>query len=85
MEKYVKTYIDVIVKMRTDGSMLPLCLIWDGREYGIDKVKDIRIATADHVGGLAMRYVCLVEGREKLLFLEEKPLRWFVEKYIVSF
>ena len=31
--KYVKTYVDVLVKMRTDGTFIPVKVLWDEREF----------------------------------------------------
>ena len=40
--KYVKTYVDVLVKMRTDGTFIPVKVMWDNREFEIDSVVKMR-------------------------------------------
>lgn len=42
--KYVKTYVDVLVKMRTDGTFIPVKVMWDDREFEIDSIVKILMA-----------------------------------------
>ncbi len=84
--KYVKTYIDVIVKMRADGVNIPVKVIWDDQEFEVDKVLRISQSPPLHVGSVSsIRHTVLINGKEKELFLEEYPRRWFIEKKIIQF
>ena len=75
----MKQYISVTAIFDEDGNLLPLSVTWfDGRNFPIDKVTDIRYAASLKAGGAGIRYTCMIGGREKYLFLEEN--RWFVEQ-----
>ncbi len=84
----LKVYVPVIVDFREDGVMLPRWIIWeDGREYKIDRVADIRQATAMRAGGQGDRYTIYVKGKQSHLFFERSASlsgnnigRWFVER-----
>lgn len=83
---YVKTYVDVIVRMRTDGSLFPIKIVWEGVEHKIDKVIKISTEPPRYVGaGVTIKHTCLMDGKEKELFLEDCPRRWFVEKRVIQF
>ncbi len=61
--------------------MRPVCLVWeDGRRFTVDRVKHVQRAPARVNAVLPVRYTCIVEGRERMLYFEEDELRWFVEK-----
>lgn len=84
--QYVKTYIDVVVRTRTDGTYIPIKVIWDGREFEIDTVTRISQSQPPHVGGnVAIRYSVKMAGKEKDLFLEDRPRRWFIEKPVIQY
>ena len=80
--------MQVKVDFRADGIMLPRTIIWeDGHEYEIDKVTDIRQATAMRAGGQGDRYTIIVHGYQSYLFFERSSNqtgcrigRWFVER-----
>lgn len=73
-----KKYVEVIAKFSEGNEILPLCVMWDdGREFGIDKVIDIRRAASLKAGGTGIRYTCRIQGKERYLWLEEN--KWFVE------
>lgn len=83
---YVKTYIDVIVKMRTDGAYIPVKVLWEDREFEVDKVIRISQSPPQYVGaGPTIKHTVLIGGKEKNLYLEENPRRWFIEKPIIQF
>lgn len=83
---YVKTYVDVVVRMRSDGSSLPIKILWDGTEYKVDKVLRITTRPPKYVGaGVTICHTCMVGGQERDLFLEDCPRRWFIEKRVVQF
>lgn len=78
MEFLKKVYVEVIARFNKDGTIFPLSLTWvDGTVYEITKIKDIRPAASYKTGGVGIRYVCLIGGKEANLFLEEN--KWFVE------
>ena len=71
-------YVDVVSKMRSDGTILPLKIIWeDGKEYVVDKVQCIKKAASLKAGGCGIRYTCIISGQQRFLFLED--YKWFVE------
>lgn len=84
---YIRQYVNVRVDFNDEGIMLPRSILWsDGREYPIDRVKDIRSAPAQKAGGQGDRYTVMVAGQERFLFFEhnadygnERIGRWFVE------
>ena len=86
--KYVKVYVEVIVKVNADGSIRPLMLIWeDGEKFEIDRILDIRQAPALKAGGQGDRYTIMVQGKQSYLFFERSTNltgnvigRWFVER-----
>ena len=75
-----KVYVEVIADFRPDGSIQPLCVIWEaGRRFEIDRVTDRRRAASLKAGGTGWRYTCMICGRPHYLFYEESN-RWFVER-----
>ncbi len=76
MELY-KRYVDVVLLQRRSGQIEPLYLCWDnGRKYRIDKILEVS-RRASPVGGCGIRYVCLIRGQRRNLFLEKD--KWFIE------
>lgn len=79
MEQSPKVYVAVNARFDTEGRILPLSITWeDGREYGIDRVLDIRRAASLKAGGAGIRYCIKIGHTETNLFLEEN--KWFVER-----
>ena len=84
---YKKQFIDVRVDFSAEGAMSPRSIIWtDGREYPVDRVKDVRPAPALKAGGMGDRYTIDIGGHERYLFFEHNPEpfqaligKWFVE------
>ena len=84
----LKVYVSVNVFFSETGQMFPRSLVWeDGREYEIDRVKNIRPAPAEKAGGQGDRYTIIVNGHESYIFFEHNPEyghrdvgRWFVER-----
>ena len=71
--------LNIMVEHRKDGLALPKTIIWeDGRTFDIDRVLDIRKAAATKCGGIGMRYICRIIGREYKIFDEDG--KWFIEK-----
>jgi hypothetical protein len=74
-----KRYVDVILKQTRNGKSLPLYICWDnGIEYKIDRIISTE-KRASQVGGCGLRYVCMIQGAQRNLFLEKD--RWFIESY----
>ncbi|MGI6137150.1 MAG: hypothetical protein GX959_02055 [Clostridiales bacterium] len=87
MVRFVKTYVDVIVRMRTDGTLIPISVIWEGQTYDVDGVLQIIEARSQKVPSTVgtIKYVCRIQGQDKEMFLEDYPRRWFVEKPVIQF
>ena len=84
----IKVYVDVEVYFRKDGVMLPHQITWEnGHKYEIDRVSDIRQASAAKAGGQGDRYTIWINGQQSYLFFERNSSlagnnigRWFVER-----
>ena len=75
----MKINLEVNADFDLDGNIRPRAITWeDGRVYEIDRVLDIRRAASLKAGGVGMRYICRIRGKEVRLFNEEG--RWFMEK-----
>ncbi|MCR4597479.1 MAG: hypothetical protein K5678_00430 [Acetatifactor sp.] len=75
-----KIYVDVKAKFSKDGKLTPTSIVWtDGREYEIQRVKDICRAASLRAGGAGIRYTCIISGRESHLYYEDNNM-WFVER-----
>lgn len=62
-----------------EGNIRPRAITWeDGRVFEIDRVLDTRRAASLKAGGVGMRYICRIRGKEVKLFNEEG--HWFMEK-----
>ena len=73
-----KTFVKVTAEHDIDGKTKPLALTWtNGKQYGIDRVTDVRQAPSLRGGGLGIRYTVKVRGKEVYLFEDEGI--WFVE------
>lgn len=80
MERRSKVYVKVRADFLPDGTILPRKLEWeDGRVFLVDRVRDIRPAASLKAGGAGLRYLCVIQGKETYLFLENNTA-WFVEK-----
>ena len=86
----IKVYVAVEVYFNSDGVMLPLQITWeDGHKYEIDRVSDIRQASAMKAGGQGDRYTVWINGQQSYLYFERNPPlagnnlgRWFVERKV---
>ncbi|CAK7087470.1 MAG: hypothetical protein ENTB_04229 [Enterocloster aldenensis] len=78
-QKVEKKYVRVKAEFTPEGNLVPLCVVWDdGRKFEIDRVKQCDRAASRKAGGVGLRYVCLIRGREAVLYYEEN-YKWFVE------
>ena len=75
----MKINLEVNADFDLDGNIRPRAITWeDGRVYEIDRVLDVRRAASLKAGGVGMRYICRIRGKEVRLFNEE--VHWFMEK-----
>lgn len=73
-----KKYIDVTASFDTLGNITPLYITWEnGKRFDIDRIIEVRAAASTKAGGAGVRYVCMICGHLRALFLEED--KWFVE------
>ena len=88
LDHTIKTYVQVDVEFDDNGIMRPRRILWeDGRYFEIDKVLDIRSASAAKAGGQGDRYTIRLSGQTTFLFFEHNTDygssvlgRWFVER-----
>ena len=81
--KREKKYVEVTAAFLAHGRLRPLYIKWDdGREFHIDKIKDIRRASSS-VGDVGIRYTVLIWGKVCYLFYEEN-YKWFVEQKVAG-
>lgn len=90
-KRCVKHYVDVIMRLRDDGRIVPLSVCWDdGRTFHIDHVVDGPIANAPFgAQDKTLRYTVQIGRRRTCLFLEchagqgapgaGSSMRWYVE------
>ena len=75
----VKINLEVNADFDLEGNIRPRSITWeDGRVYEIDRVLDARRAPSLKAGGVGMRYICRIRGKNVSLFNEEG--HWFMEK-----
>ena len=72
-----KHYTDVKVLFDREGNITPLSMTYDDREFGVDRITDVRPAASLKSGGAGIRYTCYIDGKKTYLFLEEN--KWFYE------
>lgn len=72
-----KHYTEVKALFDKEGKIMPLSMTYNGCEYEIDSVTDIRPAASLKSGGAGIRYTCMVDGKPTYLFLEDT--KWFYE------
>ena len=74
-----KIELNIIVQHFPDGKAIPKTIIWeDGRRFSIDRILDIRKAAALKCGGVGIRYICRICGKEVPIFEEDGV--WFIEQ-----
>ena len=79
--KYKKVYVEMITSAKPDGKVEPLMMIWDDginrQKFEIDKIIEIRKGASLKAGGLGLRYLVRILGKEKVIWYENPA--WFVE------
>lgn len=71
-----KRYVPVVVRIDEKGTKKPLSIEFEGRRYEIDRVLKRESAACNSVGGVGIKYTCVVWG--KLRELWEEKGQWFV-------
>lgn len=71
-----KRYVPVVVHIDEKGKKKPLAIEIEGRRYGIDRVMKREPAACNTVGGVGIKYTCVIWGQIRELW-EEKE-QWFV-------
>ena len=75
----MKINLQVNADFDLDGNIRPRAIIWeDGRVFEIDRILDVRRAASLKAGGVGIRYICRIRGKEVKLFNDEG--HWFIEK-----
>ena len=75
----MKIDIEVNADFTLDGTIRPKYIRWeDGRTFAIDRILDVRRAASLKAGGVGMRYICKICGKQVALWNEEG--KWFMEK-----
>lgn len=71
-----KRYVPVVVRIDEKGTKNPLVIEFEGKRYEIDKLIKREQAACNSVGGVGIKYTCVVWGKIRELW-EEKG-QWFV-------
>ncbi len=76
-----KRYVDVDIRWKKDGVIVPFALYWeteDGTEkYEIDQILSGPRSMASTAGGVGKRYQIRIGRNKRNLFLEKD--KWFIE------
>lgn len=74
-----RIFVTVTADFDPAGHIMPKTITWqDGRQFDIDKVLDVRPATAKS-GGSGIRYLCRILGHEIPLYYDEFGQRWWCD------
>jgi len=87
-----RSYVEVNARFNASGSLIPIDLkCVDGKVFEIDKVTDIRQATAIKSGGQGGRYTIWIRGKQSYLFFECRRAlsgnnlgRFFIERKVIQ-
>lgn len=71
-----KRYVPVVVRIDETGQKEPQVIEFEDRKYRIDRVLDSCRAACHSVGGVGVKYTCIVLG--KVTELGEEKGQWFV-------
>lgn len=70
--KYKKVYSEIIARFLPDGYVKPLSMIWDNgivpRRLEIDRVIEVRKGASLKAGGIGLRYLVRIGGKERILW-----------------
>jgi hypothetical protein len=73
-----KVFVKVLAEIDENGKKTPKVITFEGRDYIVDKVIDIKNRASMKVGGVGERYRVRIGGRETYIYYEFH--KWFVEK-----
>lgn len=73
-----KRFVPVVVRIDEAGKVDPKIIEFEDKKYVIDKVLDRGPAACQSVGGVGIKYTCIVLG--KITELWEEKGQWFVVK-----
>ena len=71
-----KRYVPVVVRIDENGKVNPKIIEFGDKKYRIDKILDRHPAACQSVGGVGIKYTCVVLG--KVTELWEEKGQWFV-------
>jgi len=74
-----RTYVTVILKFDTEGIIIPLKIIFNDKEYEIDKIINVKNHLS-RMGGVNNRFEIKIAGKVTYLFYDVLENRWFVEE-----
>ena len=74
----VKKYVKVIAEVDEVGKKTPKVIIFDDREFIVDRVIDMKKCASMKVGGVGERYKVRINNHETYLYYEKD--KWFVEE-----
>lgn len=82
--EYRKVYVEMTVRVSTEGKLTPVALHWQDRlTYTVDAVLDRSFCPPSHVGGaLTDRFECRFGQNVRALYRERMTGRWFVECFL---
>ena len=76
----IKKYVDVEVRWKKDGAIVPITVLWDSGDgmerYEIEKILSGPRSMASAAGGVGRRYEVQIQHQRRYLFLEKD--KWYV-------
>lgn len=77
IDPYEKVTVEVIVRWKKTGEIIPIKLTMNEKEYEIEKILDYRKGKSLKDQRPGYRYKCKVKGRICYLYYDEE--RWYLE------
>ena len=72
-----KTYVKVLTEIDENGRKTPKIINFDGVDYIVDRVIDVKRGASMKVGGVGDRYTIRIGGQITYIYYEDD--KWFVE------
>lgn len=85
--KWERVEVEVVVKHRLDGAMLPIEVCWeDGRRWRVELLGDARRTRVEHLGNYALAYPVYIvtqSGKrfKRKLYYDPENHKWFVVRH----
>ena len=73
-----KTFVKVFLEIDENGKKTPKTIVFDDKEFNIDRVMDCKNCVSMKVGGVGERYTIRIKDNITYLFYENG--KWFVEE-----